>query len=319
MSILEPYYDSIYAHFSKWIKVDDKNSKWTIEDFPYSEGVNENLTYPHCWKCVTVNRCWFKNEQNKKPEHFDYSKYSYGEIPKSDRGIYHPHCHCKELAINIPKESDIKLILTNRKINNFYNEKSKWFYAWGFKRNDKDNFIRQLKEKTKKSFIKGNYEVEKHTSNGFQINIFVEINSPNNGIYKIKTCYIVFPMGKLRCVTLVGGRNNENIWQSQSYKRKKHYTDNNINLGEIGTICLAEIRDNSFYVQFDTNDEENWYKYCEIKIEDLELIEDSNTTDDEILEELPKNDPRWWCKVEDGYIMNLLGEKKNKIQYDYNS
>lgn len=38
-----------------------------------------------------------------------------------------------------------------------------------------------------------------------------------------------------------------------------------------------------------------------------------------ILDELPKNNPKWWCKVEDGFIVNLLGEKKNKIAYDYNS
>lgn len=27
----------------------------------------------------------------------------------------------------------------------------------------------------------------------------------------------------------------------------------------------------------------------------------------------------WWCKVEDGYIVNLKGEKKNKTPYDYDS
>jgi len=37
------------------------------------------------------------------------------------------------------------------------------------------------------------------------------------------------------------------------------------------------------------------------------------------LEDLPGNDPNWWCKVEDGYITNLKGERKNKIPYDYNS
>ena len=26
-----------------------------------------------------------------------------------------------------------------------------------------------------------------------------------------------------------------------------------------------------------------------------------------------------WCKVEDGYIINLKGEKKNKIPFDYES
>ena len=56
-----------------------------------------------------------------------------------------------------------------------------------------------------------------------------------------------------------------------------------------------------------------------IKIKDLELVEESDMTDEQILADLPKNDPHWWCKVENGYIVNLLGEKKNKIPFDYNS
>ena len=56
-----------------------------------------------------------------------------------------------------------------------------------------------------------------------------------------------------------------------------------------------------------------------IKIKDLELVEESDMTDEQILADLPKNDPHWWCKVENGYIVNLLGEKKNKIPFDYDS
>lgn len=97
------------------------------------------------------------------------------------------------------------------------------------------------------------------------------------------------------------------------------YEDKNIYNGEIGIIWFPEIRDDYFYVQFETNDTKNWYKYAEIKIKHLELVEDGGCTDEELLEELPKNNPKWWCKVEDGFIMNLNGDKKNKIPYDYNS
>ena len=41
--------------------------------------------------------------------------------------------------------------------------------------------------------------------------------------------------------------------------------------------------------------------------------------DEDILEDLPAHNPDWWCRVEDGYILNLKGERKNKIPYDYNS
>ena len=208
MSILEPYYDLINPYFSKWIKVEDKFSNWTIEDFPYSEGVNEIATNPHCWRCVTVNKCWFKNETNKKPEHFDYSKYSYNEIPKSDRGLYHPHCHCKELAINVPKENDIDVILTSDKINNFFKNKSGLSHSWGYRDKDKNEFIELLKSNIKISYRRGNYYKEKHTRFGYQINLLIIIegvNEKKGKEYQFESAFIIFPNGKIRCVTIFGG------------------------------------------------------------------------------------------------------------------
>lgn len=77
MGLLDAYKSQINAYFSEWIKINDNKSIWTIEDFPYKTGVDEELTYPHCWKCVTINNCIFKNEDEKKPVEFDYNKYSY--------------------------------------------------------------------------------------------------------------------------------------------------------------------------------------------------------------------------------------------------
>ena len=56
-----------------------------------------------------------------------------------------------------------------------------------------------------------------------------------------------------------------------------------------------------------------------MKAINLELLEESAITDNDLLEAIPKNNPSWWCKVENGYIINLLGEKKNKTPYNYNS
>ena len=116
-------------------------------------------------------------------------------------------------------------------------------------------------------------------------------------------------------------------------KDKKRYNDNGIYKGMIGRISDAEIRDDCFHVAFIDervkddrfmSTEENMLKlkddiFCAIKIEDLELVEDMKTPDDWILDSIPKQNPNWWCKVEDGYIMNLKGEKKNKIPYNYGS
>ena len=120
-------------------------------------------------------------------------------------------------------------------------------------------------------------------------------------------------------------------------KDRQEYLDEGIKKGRIGFISEPEIRDNCFFVAFEdeelvkhreANDDE-WFEGrgfdfdgdipLLVRIEDLEFYEDGGTTDEQLLEALPKNNPKWWCKVENGYILNLLGEKKNKIPYDYNS
>lgn len=100
---------------------------------------------------------------------------------------------------------------------------------------------------------------------------------------------------------------------NESYKKK------GINTKMTGTIIEAAIRGNEFLIVFVAKNMYDDDIIIPIKITDLELVKDNNTSDDIILEDLPKNNPKWWCKVENGYIMNLLGEKKNKIPYDYNS
>ena len=116
-------------------------------------------------------------------------------------------------------------------------------------------------------------------------------------------------------------------------KDRKEYKENEVVKGMVGTICSAEIRDKCFYVAFideRANDkefirvEENIFKlkddiFCPIRIEDLGLVKDMKTPDEWILDAIPKHNKKWYCKVEDGYIINLQGEKLNKVPYGYNS
>ena len=111
------------------------------------------------------------------------------------------------------------------------------------------------------------------------------------------------------------------------------YEKYGIKRGMIGTIIDAEIFWNSFYVCFQDqraldkefmSKEENIFKLnsdiCEgIKIVDLELVNDNDCSDEIMRGSLPKDHQDWWCKVEDGFIINLDGKKKNKIPYDYDS
>ncbi len=112
-----------------------------------------------------------------------------------------------------------------------------------------------------------------------------------------------------------------------------YYNKQGIFKGRTGRINFAEIRNNCFHVVFiDERFEDKNFEwtdenmptmkddiFLEMKIEDLEVVEESNATDEDILNDIPNNNPEWWCKVENGFIMNLLGEKKNKIPYDYKS
>ena len=112
-----------------------------------------------------------------------------------------------------------------------------------------------------------------------------------------------------------------------------YYNQNGVYKDRVGRINSAEIRDNCFEVVFIDErffdktfqwTDENMYTmkddvFLEVPIEDLQVVEESKATDEDILESIPLKNKEWWCKVENGYIMNLLGEKKNKIPYDYNS
>ena len=130
---------------------------------------------------------------------------------KTIRGLYHPKCHCKEFAINVPKEKDITLRIKDGKIKNFFNVKSEWFHSWGYKNVDKNDFIDMFKKLIIEAYRQGNYYEEKHTKAGFQINLTITIQGKNekiNNEYKLKSAFIIFPKGELRCITLIGGWQN---------------------------------------------------------------------------------------------------------------
>lgn len=104
---------------------------------------------------------------------------------------------------------------------------------------------------------------------------------------------------------------------------KKQYEIDGVKKGDVGTIiqeCLMFTRnkigcfDVVFYPEAPNKD-----VYVSIDVCDLELLEESSITDDELLECISDHDTSKWCKVVDGHIMNLKGEKLNKIPYQYDS
>ena len=107
-------------------------------------------------------------------------------------------------------------------------------------------------------------------------------------------------------------------WLDQVRVLTDKYESEGVKKGAIGTIILSEIRQDMFEVVFSDHSGRD-YAEIEIKVFDLEVVRSSNISDESILNDLPLRDPNWWCKVEDGFILNLKGERKNKIPYDYKS
>ena len=113
----------------------------------------------------------------------------------------------------------------------------------------------------------------------------------------------------------------------------EQYQQEGVYKGMIGTIIEADIKWNEFYVCFQDQKlldpnfvfNEKTVKTIKddicagIKIKDLELVKNNDISVEKIRKSLPEKYPDCWCKVEDGFIMNLKGDKKNKIPYDYNS
>lgn len=109
------------------------------------------------------------------------------------------------------------------------------------------------------------------------------------------------------------------------------YKDKGIIQGMRGTIIESDVRWNSFYVCFQDQRvydkdfmkiEGNVFKLNDdicigIKIKDLEVIQESIINDNDIYDNLPENHKDAWCKVEEGFIINLNGEKKNKKPFHY--
>lgn len=194
------------ANLTAWFKVVDFNNPFTLEDFSYESGVPENGVGSHCWKCITVNQCYFKNEPNKKPEEFDYSTII---IPKFARGIYHPNCECKKLGYAAPHPHEVKLLNLNTKYEYFFHDKIHWYHSWGYKDYEKEEFKKVYESLIKAAYCKGDYIIREHDNTGAKITVFITLPGANDKFgksFKLKAGYTIFPNKKLKCNTPIGGK-----------------------------------------------------------------------------------------------------------------
>lgn len=107
-------------------------------------------------------------------------------------------------------------------------------------------------------------------------------------------------------------------WLDEVKVLTDNYQKYGVEKGAVGTIIFAWLRNDKYEVVFSRPDGTD-YADLLIHVKHLQVVKSSDITDQDILQDLPLHDPGWWCKVEDGYILNLKGERKNKIPYDYES
>lgn len=107
-------------------------------------------------------------------------------------------------------------------------------------------------------------------------------------------------------------------WLDEVKVTTNDYADQGVPQGTVGTIIFSWINDGEYEVVF-SDELGRDYADIMISVKHLQVVRSSSVTDADILDDLPGKDPRWWCKVCNGYIVNLKGERKNKIPYDYDS
>jgi len=190
-----------------WIQVVDNLNDVVIDDFDYENGIHGPVTQKHCVKCIAVNKCWFANEKNKKPESMEYSLEQILNDSKNKIDLYHYNCHCQEIDILTPTEKDIKLICPEGKVGWLFRDKSDWIRRLGYEPNEK--FVDYIKGLVIKNYCLGQYKINGISKYGVEIAVFIDIEGRGeeaNRIFVAKSGLMVFSNGKLKCNTFLSGR-----------------------------------------------------------------------------------------------------------------
>lgn len=102
-------------------------------------------------------------------------------------------------------------------------------------------------------------------------------------------------------------------------KAKAYILGQGVRTKRVGKIISPEIENLSFEVAFIDDRCIEADVIASIKIEDLVLVEEGFANDNILLRALERKGGKTWCKVENGFIKNLVGDTKNKVAYDYES
>ena len=105
-----------------------------------------------------------------------------------------------------PSVEDIQLIIPKGKDSWLFGDKGEWIKSFGY--DDNQEFLEVLCGCVKQAYCNGDYKIVGHNNYGVRANFFLKM--PGQGVkqgksYNIKSAFMIFPNGKLKCNTFVGG------------------------------------------------------------------------------------------------------------------
>lgn len=87
-------------------------------------------------------------------------------------------------------------------------DKSHILTALGYRESEYIEAVETIKNLVAKKYIDGDYIFKAHDEKGFRVGFVIDFpgkNEDSGKIYKLKTGWSIFPNGKLKCNTLIGG------------------------------------------------------------------------------------------------------------------
>lgn len=171
--------------------------KWYHFGVPDEEGskrerAREDMEYlGHCKVCTALSGCYFV----------------YGNHPQHPQ---HPYCDCRLLPIAVSK-SDLTAYCDIRKLTEYLfrldNSKGKTplFEKWGYTIGDSANLKAELERQAREKYLRGAYVLQRLDEYGQRITITITVHDQNNKPIKIKSGWMIRPLGRITCATAFTG------------------------------------------------------------------------------------------------------------------
>ena len=152
----------------------------------------------HCRECSVLSGCYFVKCKLPKKK-------------AEGNGLLHPNCDCKLFNIQKPKNQVIADCNIKKFTDYIFNEKytsngkMELFNLLGFNKEDSEYLKQEFDRQARECCLNGDYVIGKLNEHGQRINITIKLKSKKRNTIELITGWMIKPLGKIVCVTPVGG------------------------------------------------------------------------------------------------------------------